>query len=51
MRSGPAGPAEQAAALVSRLPGAGMFWLFLEPQDGRHRFRRGAAQAETRGLR
>ena len=37
-----AGAPEQAAALTSRLPGAGMFGLFLEQQqDGQDRFRFG----------
>jgi hypothetical protein len=36
-----AGAAEQATALASRLPGAGLFGLFLEQQGGRDRFRFG----------
>ena len=36
-----AGAPEQAAALASRLPGAGMFELFLKQQDRQDRFRFG----------
>ena len=36
-----AGAAEQAAALASRLPGAGMFELFREHEDRQDRFRFG----------
>jgi hypothetical protein len=36
-----AGMKEQAAALADRLPGAGMFELFLKQQGGRDRFRFG----------
>jgi hypothetical protein len=36
-----AGAREQVAALVERLPGAGMFHLFREQEDHRNRFRFG----------
>ena len=36
-----AGAHEQAAALAGRLPGAGMFKLFCEQEDGQDRFRFG----------
>jgi hypothetical protein len=36
-----AGAREHAAALAERLPGAGMFYLFLDQEDHRSRFRFG----------